>query len=51
MNRVSRTIGSRDMLASFRVWSHRRAGARIVHHGRNGRTHRANIYLARLRGL
>lgn len=49
MKRVSLTIGSRDMLESFKVWSHRLRGrgVRYVHHGQNGRTARANAYVLR----
>ena len=44
MRRMSRTLGRRDALEAGRVWSHRGRGRRVVHHGDNGRTHRANVF-------
>jgi hypothetical protein len=49
MGRAARTLGKRDALESFRVWSHRLRGraVRYVHNAPNGRTHRANVYRTR----
>ena len=44
MARVSAELGRRDALEAGRVWSHRGRGYRVVHHGDNGRTHRANVF-------